>query len=308
MRTTEHKHAITMTVMTDKAQQLSAILDKADRLLDRLDAHLLASAQTPPNTDWSALAWRWRKPQHIGFLEAVDTPANHNLGSVLLNDVQKTTLIRNTQQFLQDLPANHALLTGARGTGKSSLVKAVFHAHTHLGLRLIEVSKSDLLDLPDIVKRVRNRPERFIVFCDDLSFDGQDDHYKALKVILDGSITSHSNNVLIYATSNRKNLMPEMMADNQISTLPSGEVRPNDSIEEKIALAERFGLQLSFHSFTQDHYLAVAKYWLAHFDLPFDAKAEKAALQFSYQRGAKNGRIATQFAKDYAGRLKLQSS
>jgi uncharacterized protein len=220
---------------------------------------------------------------------------------------QKVEVSRNTQQFIQGLPANHVLLTGARGTGKSSLVKALLHTYATKGLRLIEVEKQDLVDLPQIVEQIRDRQERFIIFCDDLTFEANDASYKALKVILDGSIEHASSNVLVYATSNRKNLMPEFMADNLSRAGVDEETRPNDTIEEKTALAERFGLWLSFYSYDQTEYLAIAAHWLGTFDIDFDDLAKQAALSFSRTRGARSGRVAYQFAKDYAGKLKLKS-
>lgn len=285
--------------------KLNQLLDKADALLNRLDTILPTQTQA---VDWDVIAWRWVKHQHTGFLESVPYPDPITLDQIQFSDIQKTTLTRNTQQFLQGLPANHALLTGARGTGKSSLVKALLNAYAEQGLRLIEVDKYDLVDLPQIVQYIRDRKERFIIFCDDLSFEAHDASYKALKVILDGSIASPSDNVLVYATSNRKNLMPEFHADNVPQTDVDGEIRPNDTIEEKTALSERFGLWLPFHAFDQNAYLSIAAHWLNNFGLDFDAQAEKAALDFSYARGARSGRLAYQFAKDYAGAQQLQKT
>jgi hypothetical protein len=220
-------------------------------------------------------------------------------------DTQKVKIVQNTQQFLKDLPANNVLLTGARGTGKSSLIKALLTAYAKDGLRLIEVEKHDLIHLPQIVELIRNRPEKFIIFCDDLTFEANDESYKALKVVLDGSVASASDNMLVYATSNRKNLMPEFMADNLATKHWDGEIRPGDTIEEKTALAERFGLWLSFYPFDQDEYLAICENWLKSYDVPFDEAARKAALEFTHTRGARSGRVAYQFARDYVGRLKL---
>jgi len=227
------------------------------------------------------------------------------LDNILFADRQKAEVVRNTRQFLQGLPANNVLLTGARGTGKSTLVKALLTAFSAEGLRMIEVERHDLVHLSEIVSLIRHRPEKFIIFCDDLTFEASDEGYKALKVVLDGSIANTSDNVLVYATSNRKNLMPEMFADNLPTKHADGEIRPGDTIEEKTALAERFGLWLSFYAFDQEEYLDIAASWLKTFDLPFDDHARSAALDFSLTRGARSGRVAYQFARDYAGRLKL---
>ncbi len=286
--------------MSDALDQL---LGRAERLLAKLEAMVPVQATA---VDWQATAWRWVKQGQVGNLQAVQHPHAITLDDIQFIDAQKKEVSRNTQQFLQGLPANHVLLTGARGTGKSSLIKALFNAYADQNLRLIEVEKQDLVDLPKIVQLVRSRPEKFIIFCDDLTFEANDSSYKALKVVLDGSIESASPNVLVYATSNRKNLMPELMADNLASQETGGEVRPSDTIEEKVALAERFGLWLSFYRFDQDAYLAIAAHWLSALGVTFDAAAEKAALAFSRTRGARSGRVAYQFAQDYAGRIQLK--
>lgn len=283
--------------------QLETLITRAENLIDKLEALLPAKSPAP---DWSALAWRWLKREKSGCLHAVAHPHTIALENIQFVERQKAEVVRNTQQFLQGLPANHVLLTGARGTGKSSLIKALLNQFSSQGLRLIEVEKQDLVDLPEIVALIRHRPEKFIIFCDDLTFEAHDASYKALKVVLDGSIEHASANVLVYATSNRKNLMPEYMADNLPAKGFDGEIRPNDTIEEKTALAERFGLWLSFYTFDQGEYLAIAAHWLSTFNLPFDAAAEKAALQFYHTRGARSGRVAYQFAKDYAGKLQLK--
>ncbi len=277
-------------------------LNRAEAILSRLEA-ILPPVQAP--THWEALAWRWVRSQSTGDLVALT-----RLDPIQLSDLhgiaqQKATLLQNTQQFVAGFPANHALLAGARGTGKSSLVKAVLNALSDQGLRLVEVDKSDLVDLLKITSKLSQRPERFIIYCDDLSFEVNDPAYKALKVVLDGSVELASANVLVYATSNRRNLVPELMADN-LATVDSGEVRPNDTIEEKTALSERFGLRLMFHPCDQDDYLAIAEQWVKFYGLDtFDATARTAALQWSYSRGARSGRTANQFARDYVGRLKL---
>lgn len=280
---------------------LALLIQHAEALVSRLEA-LLPPAPSAP--DWQHTAWRWVKTDRVGQLQAVTAPHAIALHDIQFIERQKTEVVRNTQQFLRGLPANHVLLTGARGTGKSSLVKAVLHDFAHQGLRLIEVEKDDLIDLPRITQLLRGRPEKFIVFCDDLTFEANDTGYKALKVVLDGSIEHPADNLLVYATSNRKNLMPEWMADNQ-PIVSNGEIRPNDTIDEKTALAERFGLWLSFYSFDQEEYLAIAAHWCQILGLHMDETARQAALQFYHTRGARSGRVAFQFAKDYVGKLGL---
>jgi predicted AAA+ superfamily ATPase len=219
-------------------------------------------------------------------------------------EAQKEKIVRNTQQFVAGRPANNVLLTGARGTGKSSLIKACLNAFAHQGLRLIEVDKADLVDLPDLINLVGSRPERFIVFCDDLSFDEGESGYKALKSILDGSVSATSANVLIYATSNRRHLLPEYMKDNLSYThTADGEVHPGEVIEEKISLSERFGLWVSFYPFSQDEYLAIVAQWLQHFGVPKSEveSARPQALVWALERGSRSGRVAYQFARDFAG-------
>jgi hypothetical protein len=220
-------------------------------------------------------------------------------------DGQKEKIERNTQQFVQGKPANNVLLTGARGTGKSSLIKACLNAHAAQGLRLIEVDKADLTDLPDIVDVVSARPEKFIVFCDDLSFEDGEPGYKALKSILDGSVAAATPNVLIYATSNRRHLVPEYMAENRTYThTDDGEVHPGEAVEEKISLSERFGLWVSFYPFSQDEYLTIVAQWLSSLGVSASAiaAARAEALVWALERGSRSGRVAYQFARDYAGR------
>ncbi|WP_047534378.1 ATP-binding protein [Methylotenera sp. N17] len=278
------------------------LITRAESLIDKLET-LLPAANAP--IDWSAIAWRWVAKLGKGELQAISHPHVIQLENILFADRQKKEVVRNTRQFLQGLPANNVLLTGARGTGKSTLVKALLTEFSAAGLRLIEVERHDLTHLAEIVSLLRDRPEKFIIFCDDLTFEANDEGYKALKVVLDGSIANTSDNVLVYATSNRKNLMPEMFADNLPARYADGEIRPGDTIEEKTALAERFGLWLSFYAFDQDEYLHIAANWLNTFDIAFDEEARLAALDFSLTRGARSGRVAYQFARDYAGKRKL---
>jgi uncharacterized protein len=238
-------------------------------------------------------------------LEPVRHVATIRLADLKEVDAQKERLVRNTEQFVAGRGANNVLLTGARGTGKSSLIKACLNEFSPRGLRLIEVDKGDLVDLPDLVDLVADRAERFIVYCDDLSFDEGEPGYKALKSMLDGSVAQASENVLIYATSNRRHLLPEYMKENlTYQHTEDGEVHPGEVVEEKISLSERFGLWVSFYPFTQDEYLAIVAQWLRSFGVPEDAiaAARQESLVWALERGSRSGRVACQFARDYAGR------
>lgn len=283
-----------------------SLIQKAESLIARLEAVLPPVAA---DIDWNALAWRWQVKQGRGYLKAVDHPHHIVLDAICNVDEQKTEIVRNTAQFVNGFPANNVLLTGARGTGKSTLVKALLSEFSKDGLRLVEVEKEDLVDLPEIVEILRNRPESFVVFCDDLSFEATEPGYKSLKVVLDGSISSTSDNVVVYATSNRRHLMPEFMAENLQTQYVGEEIRPGDTTEEKVSLSERFGLWLSFYAFDQDEYLKVAQYWLMHFGISeMTAEIRQAALLFSLTRGARSGRVAYQFARDYVGRIALKDA
>lgn len=279
--------------------KLNAFLERAEALLARLEPLLPPALPSP---DWTAPAFRWRRQGLATWLEPVYTPHGMRLGDLLHIDTQKESLVRNTRHFLKGRPANNVLLTGARGTGKSSLVKALLSEFADKGLRLIEVEKVHLADLPQIVDCLAGRPERFILFCDDLSFEEGEDGYKALKSALDGGIAPRASNLLIYATSNRRHLLPERMSENRDGRSPDGEIHPGEAIEEKVSLSDRFGLWLSFYPFDQDAYLAAAASWLGSFGLPFDGPAERAALQWARMRGSRSGRVAWQFACDWAGR------
>ena len=280
---------------------LQRIADRLDELADRLEK-LLPPATAEP--DWKAHAFRWRKHPRGGYLEAVRHPHNIRFSDLKDIDEQKGRLRENTAQFVSGRPANNVLLTGARGTGKSSLVKAALNEFAARGLRLIEVDKRDLVDLPDIVDIIGARKERFIVFCDDLSFEASDAGYKSLKVALDGSIAGSADNVLIYATSNRRHLMPEFMDENLEAKHVGGEIHPGETTEEKISLSERFGVWLSFYPFDQDQYLDIAEHWVTTLGGKVTDESRKAALLWALERGFRSGRVAWQFARDYVGRKK----
>jgi predicted AAA+ superfamily ATPase len=282
---------------------VEALLKRAESLLARLEAVLPHPLQAP---DWSsATAFRYRKRAGSGSIEPVRHAAPIRLHELVEVEPQKQRLLRNTEQFVAGHGANNVLLTGARGTGKSSLIKACLNEFSGQGLRLIEVDKTDLVDLPDIVDLVAERAERFIVYCDDLSFDEGEPGYKALKSILDGSMAQSSDNVLVYATSNRRHLLPEYMSENlSYKHTEDGEVHPGEGVEEKISLSERFGLWISFYPFTQAEYLAIAGQWLRGFGVaePAITAARAECLVWALERGSRSGRVAYQFAKDYAGR------
>jgi len=291
--------------------RIEALAVRADGVLARVEALL---PPVEPDADWGKVkAARWRKRGPAGWLQPVAHPQAIELGALVAIDAQKHAIDANTRQFVAGLPANNVLLTGSRGTGKSSLVKAMLGRYAGRGLRLIEVDKADLVDLPDIALRLAGRRERFIIFCDDLTFDAGEAGYKALKVALDGSIAGAGGNVLIYATSNRRHLLPEYMSENLETKHVGDEVHPGESVEEKISLSERFGLWISFYPFVQDDYLAAVDGWLGHFGvkparLARDRAArQREAIQFALQRGSRSGRVAWQFARSYAGAAALKS-
>ena len=289
---------------------LKPLLARAESLLARVEALF---PPVEPDPDWKKVtAARWRKRGGRGFLQGVAHPHAIALTDLVAIDAQKQAIDCNTRQFVAGLPANNVLLTGSRGTGKSSLVKAMLARYSGKGLRLIEVDKADLTDLPDIAERVVDKPYRYVVFCDDLTFDAGEPGYKALKVMLDGSIAGAATNVLIYATSNRRHLLPEYFAENLETKHVGEEVHPGESVEEKISLSERFGLWISFYPFAQDEYLAAVERWLAHFGVATPTSTRDAdertreALQFALQRGSRSGRVAWQFARHWAGGLGLK--
>ena len=286
-------------------EKFEHLLVRAEQLIARVESILPQPLVAP--TDWDAsIAWRYRRRSSgHGALEPVRHVGTMPLDALKEIEVQKEKIERNTRQFVEGKPANNVLLTGARGTGKSSLIRACLQAYAPQGLRLIEVDKAELVDLPDIVDVVSSRPEKFIVVSDDLSFDEGEPGYKALKSILDGSISAPTPNVLIYATSNRRHLLPEYMKDNLSYThIEEGEVHPGEVIEEKISLSERFGLWVSFYPFSQAEYLTIVAQWLSSFDVDAPAidAARPEALVWALERGSRSGRVAYQFARDYAGR------
>jgi predicted AAA+ superfamily ATPase len=274
-----------------------------EKILARLEQLLPPPA---PATDWKAsVAFRWRSAGRrgaAGWLQAVRHVHRIKLSDLRGIDAQIAKVEQNTRQFLDGKPANNVLLTGARGTGKSSIVKGLLNKYSSKRLRLIEVEKNDLIDLPAIVDQVASRPERFLLFCDDLTFHGAEDGYIALKVALDGSISTTSENLLIYATSNRRHLMPEYMAENLETKYVDDEIHPGETVEEKISLSERFGLWVTFYPFDQDEYLAIVHTWLKSFACDFSDKAKEEALQWALQKGSRSGRVGYQFARDWAGR------
>ena len=285
-------------------EKISAFLARAELFMTRVEASLPHGLTEP---DWNeSIAFRYRRRSSgQGVISAVHHVGAMNLADLIDIDVQKEKIQRNTAQFVRGATANNVLLTGARGTGKSSLIRACLHTYAAQGLRLIEVDKADLVDLPDIVEIVAARPEKFIVFCDDLSFDEGEPGYKALKSVLDGSVAAATANVLVYATSNRRHLLPEYMSENLTYThTPEGEVHPGEVVEEKISLSERFGLWVSFYPFTQDEYLHIAAQWLKVLGVPVSEieTARPEALLWALERGSRSGRVAWQFAQDYAGR------
>jgi predicted AAA+ superfamily ATPase len=285
------------------SKDLERLIGRVEQVLERFEATL---PQTHPAPDWKkGLAYRWRQRGSAGFLQPVAHPHKIRLSDLQGIDDQIKLIEQNTRQFMEGLTANNVLLTGARGTGKSSLVKALLNKFSSKGLRLIEVDKQDLMDLPDIVDLIADVPFKFILFCDDLSFDAEEPGYKALKVILDGSISATSDNLLIYATSNRRHLMPEFMQENLETKYLGEEIHPGETVEEKISLSERFGLWVSFYPFDQDEYLTIVDYWLCELGVSEQGRGTKArneALQWALTRGSRSGRVAWHFARDWAGR------
>lgn len=281
-------------------QRLADLLSKAERLLDRVDQLLPV---TPAETDWTAPAFRWRHRRDGNWLEAITRPDPITLDDLLGIDRQAGVVTRNLAQFLAGLPANDMLLWGSRGTGKSSLIKAALNRYHADGLRLVEVAKESLGDLPTIVDAVQQRPEKFLLYCDDLSFESDQPEYKSLKAVLDGSMDLHGDNVLICATSNRRHLMPEHHSDNADARIVDGELHFGEAVEEKVSLSDRFGIWLAFHPFGQDQYLRIVTHWIA--TLGASAQPEQyreEALRWALTRGSRSGRTARQFAVDWVGK------
>lgn len=283
------------------------LVDELRRLISVLSSALPPPAPAPDFS--SAMAFRWRMHPHGGYLETV-----HDLSPVSLDDLQnidrqKAEARRNTEQFVKGLPANNVLLTGSRGSGKSSLVKALLNEFSPQGLRMVEVDMHLLHELPDIVAQLQVRPERFIVYCDDLAFSEDDASYRALKTILDGSLHAGAGNVIIYATSNRRHLVPESHQDNkQAHYTDNGELHPGEAVDDKISLSDRFGMWLTFHPNSQDEYLSAVAIWLGKHGIELDSSVSTAALQWAMARGNRSGRTASQFARDWAGRRGLHKT
>lgn len=283
----------------------NTFFDRAEKLIKRLEALFAFPEQEEIG---EGVAWRWRTIAQHKRLEKITTFANLQLTDLLHIEKQKMELERNTKQFLSGLPANNALLWGPRGTGKSSLIKALFNEYSSQGLKLVEVEKSELTDLPEIVDRLRPFKHQFVIYCDDLSFDSGDAGYRGLKSVLDGSVLETPDNIIIYATSNRRHLVPEYQKDNQQSQILDGELHHSEAVEERVSLSERFGLWLSFQPMSQKKYLDITEYWLKKLDrAPKDlAEARAAALKWALLRGSRSGRVAHQFSKDWAGRSLLE--
>lgn len=284
---------------------LNAFLQRAEHALARLEPLLPAPRVVP---DWQhCLAARWQREGAGGFLQPLNVSLDIRLHDLLGVDRQREQLARNTRQFIQGLPANHALLWGARGTGKSSLVRALLAEHAGSGLRLIEIERDHLADLPRVVEQVQGLPQHFLLFCDDLSFEAGEGDYRVLKTVLDGSLERAPDNVLLYATSNRRHLLPEKESDNANWQRVDGELHPSEAVEDKIALSDRFGLWLSFYPFTQEHFLDVVRHWIevhaaqVGLDWQWSEALEKAAIRWALGRGNRNGRCAYQFARDWVG-------
>ncbi len=289
---------------------LASLMQRAEAVLARLEATLPSSVSAA--TDWLADAWRWvvNKRSGVGQLVAVPKISSMRLSALRDIDEQKARLVANTEQFLAGRPANNVLMTGARGCGKSSLVRALLTAYRKQGLRIIEIDKHDLRDIPEILALIAGRPEKFILFCDDLSFEAGESGYTALKSVLDGSVAAVPDNVLIYATSNRRHLMPEYFSENAATKYVGEEIHPGEAVEEKISLSERFGLWLSFYPFSQDAYLNIVNGWLKHHGLKAAeiSDARQHALNWAVMRGSRSGRVAEQFARDWVGQLRGHGS
>lgn len=292
----------------DENTQLNSVLMALEHLVNRAERLL---PREPEPIEWSCLGYRWVGAGRSPSLKGVRHPHAIGLPDLLCIDRQKSILVRNTVQFLRNQPANNALLWGSRGTGKSSLIKALLNDYASSGLRLIEVDKTHLVELPDILEAIRERPERYILFCDDLSFENGEPGYKTLKAALDGSLCALSSNALIYATSNRRHLLPEYMSDNLETRHNEAEIHHGESVEEKISLSERFGLWISFYPFSQDEFLIVVRHWLQTLGAPAVQEdwelIQSEALRWALARGSRSGRIAWHFARDWCGKKILST-
>ncbi|MDD0841634.1 ATP-binding protein [Pseudomonas sp. Gutcm_11s] len=290
--------------------RLNNFLQRADAVLERIEPLLPAPRLA---LDWSSVvAARWQREGRAGYLQPLRVSLDLSLSDLVGVDTQREQLARNTRQFVAGLPANHALLWGARGTGKSSLVRALLAEHAATGLRLIEIERDHLADLPRVVEALADLPQRFVLFCDDLSFEAGEGDYRVLKSVLDGSLERAPDNVLLYATSNRRHLVPEKESDNLDSRMVDGELHPSEAIEDKIALSDRFGLWISFYPFTQDHFLAVVRHWVsvlatqAGLRWEWDHDLEILAIRWALGRGNRNGRCAYQFARSWVGQRLME--
>lgn len=285
---------------------LKLLLSEVRKLNSTLERWAPSERPVPDFTQESAFRWVGGNYPGQGYLTPLPQKTGCRLADLRGIDRQKNELDLNTRQFIEDHPANNALLWGSRGTGKSTLVKALLAEYREKGLRMIEVGRANLIDLPEIQGIIRNRPERFIVFCDDLAFESDDAGYKVLKATLEGTLSEQPDNLLIYATSNRRHLLPEFPEDNQSARWIDGELHQGEAVEEKISLSERFGVWLSFHAFNQDQYLEIVEHWLDHYGYAEDSHAARTeALAYALLRGSRSGRVAFQFAKSWAGRNRL---
>ncbi|MBE7373112.1 ATP-binding protein [Pseudomonas lopnurensis] len=291
--------------------ELKAFLQRAEGLLARIEPLL---PEQHPAIAWErTLAARWQRDARSGYLSPLEVSLDLSLDDLIGVDRQRDLLAANTRQFVDGLPANHTLLWGARGTGKSSLIRALLAEYAPSGLRLIEIERDHLADLPRVVEQLIGLPQAFVLFCDDLSFEAGEGDYRVLKSVLDGSLERAPENVLLYATSNRRHLVPERQSDNENWQMVDGELHPNEAVEDKIALSDRFGLWLSFYPFSQQHYLSVVRHWIASLaqraglEWNWDEELEKDAIRWATGRGNRNGRCAYQYARQWVGKRLLEA-
>ncbi len=285
--------------------QLERVLSSVEMLLPRMAKPL----------DWSVCyAANWRRHSFSGYLEPVKVTDTTTLDELLGVEEQKETMISNTRQFLAGLPANNALLWGSRGSGKSALIRALLNRYHSDGLRIIQIEKEDLIYLSEIFNAVEDQPYRFILLCDDLTFEVGELGYKMLKSALDGSVYSPPENVLIYVTSNRRHLLPEYESDHIGGKFVKGELQQSEAMEEKVSLSDRFGLWVAFYAFSQDRYLDAVRLAIARearelkVDIPFTRDVEREAIQWSHDKSKRCGRTAYQFSKNFVGRYLLPAA